>query len=195
MYKLGSHDTMTYLRPSNPWLRPFHFMAKTQKYDYKKQYELGARMFDIRLKYNTKTKTWDFAHGLIRFEIDNIEEVFEFFNSRPEPIYVRMVLEYNHRPKHIDEICAEYARYCDELWNKYRNIIFFGFNRKYDWKELYAYEGMPYPSIYQATSSMTTGILDDWWPWLYARVHNKDNVAQGTHLEWLFLDYIGCYYP
>lgn len=194
MYKLGSHDTMTYLKPKNILLRPFHFVAKTQKYDYKKQYELGARMFDIRLRYNSKTQTWDFAHGIMRFDT-NIDEVLGYFNSLPEPIYIRMLLEYNRPVKNIEEISAEYVHYCDALRKQYANLIFFEFRRKYDWKELYTYPGMPYPSIYQASSSCTTGVFDDWWPWLYARLNNKDNICQGTDKEWMLLDYIGCYYP
>ena len=196
MKRFASHDTMTYLKPKSIWLRPFHFMAKTQKYDYKEQYEkYNARMFDIRIKYNTKLDIWEFAHGSMTFKFDGeIEQIFEYFNSCTDNVYLRMVLEYNRPVKNIEEITEKYIAYCDELKNKYANIIFFEYRRKYDWKQVYKYEGMPYPTFYQAISSMTGSKCDDLWPWLYARTHNKDNVEQWTDKEWLMLDFIGCYY-
>lgn len=191
-FKIGSHDTMTYLKPAAWFLRPFHFVAKCQNLSIEDQYKAGCKMFDIRLKYNKKTRDWDFAHGCMRFKGDSYDRVLSWLNDAAvnEKIYVRMVLEYNRPIKDIDSITQLFAITCSQLRHQYKNLIFFGFNRKYDWKECYSYEGMPYPDIYQATSSMTWKIWDDWFPWLYAKSHNKDNLEQGTSHDWLSLDFI-----
>ena len=44
--KKGSHNTMTYLKPSKWYLYPFIFVAKCQSIDYKKQFNCGVRWFD-----------------------------------------------------------------------------------------------------------------------------------------------------
>ena len=168
-------------------------MAKTQDRSYQEQYKLNVRMFDIRLRYEKKTGKWQFAHGAMLFKYDNIEEVFEWFNNQSEKVYIRMILEYNRPVKDIDDICEKYIEYCKELKQKYSNLIFFEYRRKYDWKELFSYENMPYPKIYQAVSSMTLSIYDDFCPYLYASTHNKDIIKQGTDSDWLMMDFIGCF--
>lgn len=193
-YKLGSHDTMTYLEPKCKWLKPFHFVARCQNVDFVKQYKLGCRMFDIRLRWDDESNDFLFAHGMMKFKGITYLQVLSYLNCQVtidnNPIYIRMVLEYNRAPKNIDEICEKYAKLCKNLRVRFDNLTFFEYRRKYDWKQLYSYEGMPYPDIYQASSSMTWKIFDDWFPWLYAKTHNADNFKQGTSHDWLLMDFV-----
>lgn len=179
---------MSYLKPVRWWLYPFRFMAKCQNRDIKQQYEnYNVRLFDIRLKYYNGE--WFFAHGFIRFKCKSIWRYFEYLNSQPEEIWVRMVLEYNSKPKDEENISDKYRALCAELDVEYKNLNFFGFYRKYDWKKIYD-NGRKDPSIYQAISSMTTKKWDNLWPWLYAYFNNKDNKEQGTDKEYLLLDFV-----
>ena len=49
---IGTHNSLTYLTPKKWWQKLIKFTAKCQEVDYEKQYELGARVFDIRLWYD-----------------------------------------------------------------------------------------------------------------------------------------------
>lgn len=191
MFKIGSHDTMTYLKPKHWWLRPFKFVAQCQRKTIEEQYEkYGIRLFDIRVKYNQKCNIWEFAHGAMVFTGKTPDKLFTYLNSRDEQCLVRLVLEYNMPVKNIEEISNLFAKQAEEWTKEYSNIYFWGFNRKYDWKRLYEYEGMEEISIYQAISSMTWKIWDDWFPWLYASSHNKDNIEQGTTADYLLMDFV-----
>ena len=115
-YKLGSHDTMTYLKTKSWILRPFHFVAKCQNINIENQYECGARMFDIRLKYNFNDADFVFAHGCMEFTGTTYDHIFTWLDNKAkesgEPIYVRMVLEYNREPKSINWITEQYVALC-----------------------------------------------------------------------------------
>lgn len=190
-FKIGSHDTMTYLKPKRWWLYPFRFIARCQRVSIEEQYEkYGIKLFDIRVKYNKKHKIWEFAHGSMVYKGKTPQEVFEFLNSKNEGIYIRLVLEYNSPVKNMDDISEYFVKQCIEWREQYSNLFFFEFRRKYDWKRLYTYDEMHEPTIYQAISSMTWKILDDWYPWLYAHSHNHDNIAQGTNKEYLLIDFV-----
>lgn len=192
MSKIGSHDTMTYLKPKKWWMRPFHFVAKCQNKSIEEQYnEFGIRLFDIRVRYNEKENIWEFAHGCMTFKGKTPKEIFDWLNSKEEKIYIRLILEYNRKVKNIDKISDLFVEQA-KLWiDEYKNLAFFEMTRKYDWKRLYNYNEMPYPSMYQATSSTTWKIWDDWFPWFYAHRYNKDNYKQGTSSEYLLMDFIG----
>lgn len=191
MYKIGSHDTMTYLPPKYWWLKPFHFMAKCQTKTIQEQYEAGVRMFDMRIKFNEKEWKWEFAHGYMVFKCDDIEEVFDWLDKQNgSQVYIRLLLEYNRPVKNIDDISELFKWYSILLCNKFLNLEFFEFRRKYDWKQLNSFEGMAEPDIHQATSSTTGNILDDWFPALFAKTFNKNILEQGTTHDWLLMDFI-----
>ena len=70
------------------------------------------------------------------------------------------------------------------LEEKYPNIKFCNGRRKYDWKVLYDFKYSE-PNMIELYSSVTSlfksdskilRVLDDWWPWLYARLRNKKNL-------------------
>ena len=51
MYKIASHDSMSYLKPAKWWMRPFRFVAQCQKVNLESQYyDYGIRMFAIQRK-------------------------------------------------------------------------------------------------------------------------------------------------
>lgn len=190
MTKIGSHDTMTYLTPQCWLLRPFKFMAKCQRVSIEEQYEkYGVKLFDIRVKWNTKTQNWDFAHGAMRFKGKTPDEVFEYLNALNDNIHVRLILEYNKPPKDAETISNMFSTQASKWIEEYKNITFGGFNRKYDWKQLLNAKDFTV-NMEQATASTTGKIWDDWFPWLYAYLYNKDIIRIGSDKEWLLIDFV-----
>lgn len=188
MFKLGTHNSMSYLKPLKWWHRPFHFMSKCQSVPINEQYEkYNARYFDFRVRQDNDGQ-WYFAHGqTLFFEHGvNINAVCEYLNTKSD-VVVRLVLEELKRNATKE---ANFIALCDILHNTYENITFVGFNTKADWSSLYSYENQPHYSCYEACSSTTGNILDDWCPYFYAKKYNKDNYAQGTTKDYLVLDFI-----
>lgn len=189
MYKLGTHNSMSYLPPKQWWMKPFHFIAKCQNKTVQEQYASGVEVFDIRIKWNRQNHTWEFAHGSMIFKSNNnIEDIFSYLNEREDKLFIRLILEYNKPPKDVDNISIQF-QYDVEKWiEKYTNLTFFAFNRKYDWKELY--HSNYKPIIEQAVSSMNNTLFDDWCPWLYAKINNKKKLEQGTDKDILLIDFV-----
>ena len=129
---LGSHNTMSYLRPSQFWLRPFRFMAQCQSKHITSQFGEGARMFDLRVVF--KKDVPYFAHGLITYEGESVDTVLETLNrwSRAEHeltgkrLVVRVILE---RGKDY----VTFTDFCNRIDRTYTEIQFCGFRSK-DWK-------------------------------------------------------------
>lgn len=188
---LGSHHSLSYAPVKQWWLKPFNFMCKCQDLNIEQQYNAGVRLFDIRLKYNSKNDTWHSGHGYIRYNVC-LEDIFYYLNIQGDAM-VRITLEYNKTPKDIYTITDKFREYCRYIISRYNNILFFGFKRKYDCRSLY--QEPPYiPSYYEAISSMTGTWIDDWCPRIYAKLFNKNNIEQGTSKDILMIDFIGKYY-
>lgn len=188
MYRIASHDTMAYLKPRKWWMRLFNFMAQCQSKTIEEQYELGIRMFDLRIKYD-KDLNPRFAHGLVEYD-KKIEDVLDYLASREETCFVRIILE-NPKSKLIERYSIKFVEDVNTWVNKYSNLVFFEGRRKCDWKLLI--DLGPNPDYVQMISSMTGTILDDWCPKLFAWLHNKDIRECGTSHDWLFMDFIGKY--
>lgn len=189
MKKIGTHNSMSYL-PSKKWyMTPFKFIAKCQRKNIKEQYKLGARMFDIRVSFD-KNGIPEFRHGSMVYK-GNVEETLETINNLPEKVYVRLILEAN-KPAKDDKVKEDlFSLFCTKWKNKYTNIRFFAGRRKYDWKLIYDFKRKE-PTLIQKISSMTGTVLDDWYPLMYAKVHNKKNIKEhkGNSSKWLLVDFI-----
>lgn len=186
-FKLGSHDTMTYLKPKKWYLLPFKFMAQCQNKTIQEQFETyQIRYFDLRVRY-TKKGEIEFAHGLMSFKGD-VVSVLEYLQSHNEEVWVRFLLEVNKS----DDIAFQedlFKRDCAIFEEKYTNLKFHNGRRKFDWKIVYEFKN-PEPSIDQKVSSMTGGIWDDWYPYMYARCMNHENIQNGTDKEFMLLDFV-----
>lgn len=196
---LGSHNSMTYLPVKQWYFKPLFWTARCQSKPLYEQYELGARLFDIRVRFDENGYTV-LAHGLIEFEGDVYDALKELNSlASKHKIYVRISLESNSRMK--DQYMQEYCfkDFCSYIQRIYTNLIFFGGRRKYDWAPVYDF-GTAEPTIEDSYSS-TTNIfgessftfaakLDDLWPWLYAKIHNKKRIKMGTDKQVLLIDFV-----
>lgn len=200
---IGTHNSLTYLTPKKWWQKLIGFTAKCQAVDYKKQYELGARVFDVRLWYDDDLKM-EVRHGRIAYKIGYTVffNMLEFLEEKGD-CYVRILCEEDSFAKNdpivIDkEKCfIEDCRYIESM---YDNIKFFGGNRKYDWKVLYNFKNKDIPTLVDRYSSTTSlfksnkkwlAVLDDLCPILYAKLKNKTLIKEHNDKDgYLFIDFI-----
>lgn len=182
--KIASHDTMTYLPPKKWWLYPFRFMARCQSKSIQEQYEnYGIRFFDLRISFDKNLKP-EFRHGLIAYKA-NVDKILNYLNDKGDVI-TRLIYEKGDNTFLFKEFCAKVEK-------KYPNIKFCEGRKKKGWEVYYDFKNNPsYEDKYSSNNYKgTTGtILDDWFPWLYARFHNKKNVARGTNKDYLMIDFV-----
>ena len=190
--KIGSHNSMSYAKSKKWYMNPFRFIARCQAVSIKTQYEkYGVRLFDMRIKFNKDGEAM-FAHGAMEYN-EPIQPIFEYLNTVPEPVDCRILLENNP-----DECEDFFIQWCQKARRTYKNIKFFGGRNKYTWKEVYkfAYQGPSFLDKYSSYNTEESGkpitgtYLDDWFPFLYAWRHNRENIENGTNRDYLMIDFV-----
>lgn len=202
---IGTHNSLTYLTPKTWWGKLLKFTARCQAVDYKKQYELGARVFDIRIYYDDILNL-EIRHGRIAYHTPYfiLHNLFEFLNKKGD-CYVRIIFEEDVFAKNDPLLTDKEANFidnCQYFEKTYKNIKFFGGYRKYDEHVLYKFENTDIPKLIDRYSSTTSlfksnnkflRILDDLCPILYAKLKNHTNrekhLASGSK-DYLFIDFI-----
>lgn len=173
---IGTHNSLTYLPVKHWWARPFNFIAKCQSKDILQQLLSGVRIFDFRVRWDRKNPfKFIFAHGSMVYDLSSSEfwVILDVLNRATGPIYVRIMYESAFLDKYRDTTEQEtsFCTLCIFIQNIYKNIIFFGGRRKYDWKLLYDFKTEE-PEFRDAYSSVECKWLS-WFPWLYAKYINK----------------------
>lgn len=181
---IGTHNSMTYLRPARwyGWLMiPF---ARCQSKTLVKQYAAGARCFDIRIRFEKSGRPY-FAHGLLALKgnvHDSLRELERLADDGCQSqVYVRLVLEDPRCQRHNEIYFREFCETLfidDYLFLEYPLLRFFQGNRKGDWAQIFEF---PYkPKLYQPVSSMASDArwYEKFIPWLYARRCNRRNKPQ-----------------
>ena len=184
--ELATHNTMSYRKPKQLWAKLIPFIARCQSIDYKKQHELGAKGFDLRLFWDKEDKL-EFRHGIVSYNADDFDEILEYANENG--IYLRIMLEirdYNIKHiKNLDEIKQKFINLCSQIEAKYPNIKFYGGKSINDWETIYEFNNKPNIkeiSLYSSVTSLFNSnskflkIIDDLCPWIYAKLNNKKNI-------------------
>ena len=201
--KFATHNTMSYQRPKQWWARIFPFFAKCQRVDYKRQHELGAQGFDLRIFWD-KEGNIEFRHGVYRYPADNLYEVLDY--ARDNGIIVRILFElrgYNERfIENVSELKERFVEFCSEIEKEYPTIQFYGGVSTGSWEQLYKFRNEPQINEISLYSSVTSlfviknkwlKILDDWCPFIYAKLMNKQNIeefASADDKTYLVIDFI-----
>lgn len=178
-------------------------MAKCQDGDFVDQYILGARVFDLRISFDKKhAGKVQVRHGVMEFDVPMcLLNLFYYYLNSAGDCYLRVILEFNKEPKDIEYQEQRFRTYCKQLENKYKNIKFFGGNRKYDWKVVYKFANDDIPTLidrYSSTTSLFNSdnkflrIIDDLYPKLYAKLRNKKNFKEFNECsnDYLFVDFV-----
>ena len=190
MYKLGSHNTMTYLKPKYWYMYPFKWFAQCQNKDIKYQYELGIRYFDIRIRYD-ENGVPEFAHGLVSYKSD-VTKVLQELNNLGEEVKVRLILEISENPSNDNYLTMQslfFRRDCRRWVRRFKNIKFHCGRRKFDWEQIYHFKNVE-PELDQKISSMQGSKADDLFPFIYALFNNSKNTKKGTDKEYMLLDFV-----
>lgn len=195
---IGSHNSFTYLKPKKWWMRLCNIFAKCQSKSILKQYDIGARYFDLRIRFNRPY--FDglvVAHGLMEYDTDYnaIVDLLSYLNKRSNNnIYIRILYEMPSKNNSKDSQLKEdtFISLCYKFEQMFPHIIFCGGQRKYDWKPLAFLK--PHPESIDLYSSRTWTILDDWCPWLYAKLMNNKNYKKYKDKEpkngFMLMDFI-----
>lgn len=184
--KYASHDSFTYLKPKRWYMRPFNFMSRCQRKTIEEQYNYyNVRMFDLRVAFDKNGNPF-IRHGLMNYGYPNIGNILKWLNDKKD-IYVRVILEKaKWECTYTQEFFFKY--YCAWLENNFPNIKFTEGRRKYDWHQLYPFKYNS-PAIDADFSSVKGSKLNDLWPWLYAKGHNREAIKSCTK-EWLMIDFV-----
>ena len=191
---IGSHNTMSYLKPSN-WLLYLGYLisAKCQNKTLVEQIDSGVRVLDIRVfpEYDKHGITfWRYGHGLTKFTKNSphIYIIANILNEKAKkdkkPIYMRIILE---RCKSEYDV-QKFIELCKFLESNYPYVEFLGGNRKKDWKKCYTFSSnITDDNVNQPVSSMAedTRWYEKICPWLYAKRMNKvnkDKLIKGINL-------------
>lgn len=172
---LGTHNTMTYLRPARwyGWLMvPF---ARCQRKPIERQWVEGARCFDMRVRFTRRGDAY-FAHGLYECThgVDPYDVVVELAKRAHEEgtkVMVRLVLEDPKRQTHNEYYFKGFCAFV----GGFPDLVAFQGNRKGDWAQIVEFNC--HPDLRQYVGSM----MDDarWWekimPWSYALRCNRRN--------------------
>lgn len=195
--KIGTHNSWSYGRTK--WYIP-SFVCRCQRWSVYQQYTHGVRLFDLRLRLSDNCFVP--AHGSAVFETPFYSDLYLLNRyGATENIYVRVLLEYNFKPKESERVIENFRAMCANFEQMYPNIKFFGGEAKWSWEKVYTFR-TPDPQLNDLYSSTTSlfnskkrwlAIIDDWWPWLYARLRNKRNYAKWKgdgQQGWLFVDFV-----
>jgi len=191
--KIGSHNSWSFNPIKQLWLKPFSWVARCQRVTILEQYfDYGVRVFDLRLRYDKRSKSFKVAHGLAIFKCD-WENDLKDLNALAalDTIYCRVLLEDDENQKDQKENDERFKAECQRLAEKYKKVIFFGgFPARYRWRKVIYDFKTKEPTLHDKYSSSKLVNGNKVWPWLYAFNHNKKNLKMGTNFDFLFIDYV-----
>ena len=187
---LGSHNAWSYLPTRKWWMKPLAFTAKCQKYDIQTQYEkYNSRCFDLRLTFDDDSNPI-VVHNLMQYKItkDQLIQDLQWLNSKGD-VYVRVLLDIRSKRKYTNHQVECFKQWCEWAQNEYRNIIFICGRNLYNWEVEYDFgNNVAVEELYSSVTSPY--IIDDWFPLIYAKLHNKDNIQKGTDKQILLIDFV-----
>ncbi len=186
---IASHNSFSYIRPKKWWMRPFHFMGRCQRVDICKQYELGVRLFDLRVRFDILNGI-EVCHGSMVFDTDehHLCEMLRFLDEKKD-CSVRVMLEFNRKPNDYEFQIDKFKSFCRNLMWTFRSIHFFGGSVKWSGEQV-ALLDKEIPSLDGKYSSVQSSKWDDLCPIWYAWRNNRRNIAQGTDKDYLFIDFV-----
>lgn len=179
---IGTHNSMTYLRPQKwyGWLMvPF---ARCQNKTIEEQWNDGARCFDLRIRFTKQGEPY-FAHGLYECThevkpIDVLVQLDRLMIRYNQPAFVRLILEDPNRQNHNVFYFAQFCYAWDtheacKIDNKV--LHFFGGNRKGDWAKIVEFDCKPNLTQYVGSMMEDARWYEKLMPFAYAWRRNKKN--------------------
>lgn len=172
-----SHNTMTYKTPKKWWMRLVYWMARCQSKPYKEQ---DCDGYDIRI-YPDKNMNVEFRHGFTIYDASDLYEFLNYCNMNNKP--VRLMLESRYgmsndtKKRNVEQwFCSK----CSDWEKNYENIRFYGGRNVGTWEVIYSFKWRPEEYEYHASvdGKKWYNYINDICPWLYAKLHNKENLKK-----------------
>jgi hypothetical protein len=189
-YIIGSHNSWSYLKTKKWWLRPFAFMAKCQNIDILTQFHTyKVRCFDLRVRFN-KRGEMVISHGFMEYDIKQ-EELFAQLKqlNAYSDVAIRVIHEARTSKQYTTNSVQSFRNFCDYIKKEYPKIKFWCGRNLYNWE--YDYKFKDEPSCEENYSSVKAPkLIDDWWPWLYAKRNNKEIIKNGSDKDILLIDFV-----
>ena len=170
-------------------MKPLAFTARCQSVDIKTQYEkYGVRCFDLRIRFK-KDGTLAIAHGFIEYDynLTRLNEDLRWLMTK-EDCMVRILHEVRNKRQYSENSRDQFWLFCEAKSKLYLNIRWWCGRNLYNWEKDYDFGEDPKCDEKYA-SVCPPKIVDDWWPWLYARLHNRKNLKEGSE-GILLIDYV-----
>ena len=121
---LGSHDSFTYMVARDGIINTFPSFWRCQEKTIKEQYDLGVRVFDIRVNKDVQNKkfTWQVSHGLAKFNQNfvSLSAIGSYFKKQYPGSYFRVILESG---SNNEEIVTKFKEQAKKLMNSYEDIV------------------------------------------------------------------------
>lgn len=138
---LGTHNSISYLKPKKWWMRLINFTAKCQSMTIEEQWEYGVRYFDLRIGDSMEGECM--SHGLVKYK-GNLEDILLYLNNcaklHNEKCFVAINLE-----EYVYDIheCKSYIDYFEEklksLQSEYTSLTICGGYCKGPWRKIISY--------------------------------------------------------
>lgn len=128
---IGSHNTMTYLKPKYWIFRLFTSFWRCQKLTIDEQLDSNVKFFDLRVIWNKKKYSWEFAHGLVNLKFEDTHQSVSYFINKiiNSGAFFRIILEKGNKE------AEEKFDKCFYGWSYTDNCLFVGIKK--NWKVLY----------------------------------------------------------
>ena len=168
-------------------MRPFAFIARCQRFDIYKQYELGVRSFDLRIRFEKGRLI--VAHGFMEYDITEPQlwQQLEFLNQHK--CYLRILHEVRNKKQYTSDSTTGFYLFCNKVELHLKGITPYHGKNLYNWTNDYTFNFKPTED--ERYSSVTAPkLIDDWLPWLYAKLHNRKILAEGTDADILSIDFV-----
>lgn len=186
---LQGHNSWSYIRPKKWFFRLISFVAKCQKADIYSQYEdYGVGSYDLRVRFD-KDGNMIIAHGIVEFDIDynTLIEHLKFIDSKA--CIVRVLHEVRNKKQYTEESLKYFKEFCQKIEEMFPNIKFYCGKNLYNWEIDYQFKyDFSEEGVY--SSVCPPKIIDDWFPWLFARFHNHETLEKGTDKDILSIDFV-----
>lgn len=190
-YILGSHNSWSYLKPRKWWMRLIAFTARCQSATIIEQYTLhDVRCFDLRLRWDKKGNMI-LAHGIVEYKYteEMLMNDLTFLNARGD-CCVRVLHEVRNEKQRTGISFLSFRKFCRLIIQEFPNIHFWCGRNLWNWSYDYYFDS-PEPTCTEKYSSVCPPkYLDDWFPWLYARLNNEKILQQGTEDDILLIDFV-----
>lgn len=181
---IGTHNSMTYLRPQK-WYGWFMIpFARCQRKTIEQQWNDGARCFDLRIRFTKQGEPY-FAHGLYECThevkpIDVLVQLDRLMIRYNQPAFVRLILEdpdkQNYNVYYFEQLCRIWETHQARQSVTVNNVLrFFGGNRKGDWAQIVEFDYKPNLTQYVGSMMEDARWYEKIMPFAYAWRRNKKN--------------------